>query len=171
MGAVYPVRPLFPDGPAPSQAQGDTSRDNTGASSPALESAPAVTTAVSQSTQAWMFLGQGVLICTAWRCPSQESPRHPVPSLLPPVPGGPQDPGLQGLWSSACRVWPALPWGAPPLLVTPGTWGLHCPPGILPEFSVSAFPSGKIGKVTASGKGGVAFLSRGFHHLALARLL
>ena len=47
VGAVYPVRPLFPGSTAPSQAQGDTRRDNPAgvASSPALESAPAVTTA------------------------------------------------------------------------------------------------------------------------------
>ena len=38
------------------------------ASSPALESAPAVTTTFSQSTLAWMLRGQGVLICTAWGC-------------------------------------------------------------------------------------------------------
>ena len=36
----------------------------TAASSPALESAPTVTTAVSQSTGAWMLQGRGALICS-----------------------------------------------------------------------------------------------------------
>ena len=39
------------------------------ASPPALESAPAVTTTVSQCAGAWMLQGLGALICTAWGCP------------------------------------------------------------------------------------------------------
>ena len=60
-GAVYPVKPLFPGSPTLSQTQGDTSRNNNsgGARSPALESAPAVTTAVSQSALAWVLRGRG----------------------------------------------------------------------------------------------------------------
>ena len=41
-------------------------------------------------------------------------------------------------------------WGALPLLVNLGTGGSTAPPGILPELPVSAFLSGKIGKVPAS---------------------
>ena len=55
-------------GPRPSQAQGDMTPGGTTTlvedRSPALESAAAVTTPVSQSTMAWMLLGQGTLICT-----------------------------------------------------------------------------------------------------------
>ena len=36
------------------------------ASSSAQESAPAITTTVSQSAEAWMLQGQGELICIAW---------------------------------------------------------------------------------------------------------
>ena len=56
------MRPLFPGGPAPSQAQGDTRRNTTLAAAglPALESAPAVTAAaVSQSALAWMLRERG----------------------------------------------------------------------------------------------------------------
>ena len=49
------------------------------ASSAALESAPAVTTRVSQSAGAWMLRGWGVLLCTAWGTQLAET------SLLPCV--------------------------------------------------------------------------------------
>ena len=49
------------------------------ASSPALESAPAVTTTVSQSTGAWMLRGQRAPICTAQGHPGSGA------SLLPCV--------------------------------------------------------------------------------------
>ena len=56
-------------------------------SSPALESAPAVTTAVSQSTGAWMLRGWGAPMCTARGAQRQERPCCPVSYRLLPVLG------------------------------------------------------------------------------------
>ena len=156
MGAAYPVRPLLPGGPAPSQAQGDTRRNTTGgASSPALESAPAVTPAAPSP------LGPG---CSRGGCADLRSSGAPgaggsSPSWALPAsacPGGAQDRGLcpPAPWApapqpppcgAAARAAPGAPPGAPalyplgprgagrpppgapPLVVTPGTWGLHRP--------------------------------------------
>ena len=111
VGAVYPIRPLFPGSPSPSQAQGDTRRTTilVAASSPSLESAPTVTTAALSPH--WPGCSGGRGHCSqlggTWR---QENPLCPVPSPPPPVPRGVQDhglcsrcPGLQGLrcWNPA----------------------------------------------------------------------
>ena len=125
VGAVYPVRPLLPDGllsPRPKVTPEGTTTV-TAASSPALESAPAVTTAVSQSAGAWMFRGQVALLCTARGRPRQECPCCPVSSLPPPVLWGPPDPGL-------C---PLAPWAPRPVplescsrgCAAPSTWSRH----------------------------------------------
>ena len=58
----------------------------------------------------------------------------------------------------AHSVWHGLPRGAPPLLVTPEPGGSTAPSGILPEFPVSTFPSGKIFKVPASPRLGFSVL-------------
>ena len=66
VGAVYPVRLLLPGGPAQSQAQGDTRRNNTGGgqlSSPGVSSCSSYRS--SQSAGAWMLWGVGALICIA----------------------------------------------------------------------------------------------------------
>ena len=59
------------------------------------------------------------------------------------------EPPLQPFTSSACRV-QRSPLGAPALLVTLEPEGSTAPPGILPEFRASVFPSENIGKVPAS---------------------
>ena len=58
------------------------------ASSPALESAPAVSTAVSQSTVAWMVRGWGVLICTVQGCPAAGASLLPCIFPASAFPGG-----------------------------------------------------------------------------------
>ena len=160
VGAVYPVRPLFPGGPAPTQAQGDTGRNNkTGGgqvSSSGVSSRGNYYS--SQSTLSWMLWGQGTLICTARGHPAAGASSLSCALLTSAC--VPQHPGTQGLhrWNHTPRAAqplraepqsellprpcgaraPALfqlgppcvvrsPPAAPPLLVTLGTWRLHCP--------------------------------------------
>ena len=71
MGAVYPVRHLFPGSPAPSQTQGDTSRDNH-TSRGQLSSFGVSSHSNYGSLPVCTGLGApctGALICTAWGCP------------------------------------------------------------------------------------------------------
>ena len=108
------------------------------ASSPALESAPAVTIAFSQSTLTWMLPGL--------RLPKAAGHR---PLLLDSLfdrlasPRGPTGSALQPFTEigSQCVVW--FPRGAPPQLVTPGTWRLHCPSCDSAGFLLSDFLSRK----------------------------
>ena len=141
--------------PRTPRAQGDTRRNNpmAAASPPALESAPAVTTAAPSPQGPGCSRG-GSLTCAApgiiqW----QERPQRLVSSALRPSRGiagsravSPRRPGLPGL-----RRWDRAPGGraappragrapalypvgcgcslpdAPPLLVTLGDWRLHHP--------------------------------------------
>lgn len=117
VGAVYPVRPLFPGGHAQSKAQGDTRRNNhTGGGqvpSPGVSSHSNYCS--SQSPLAWMLRQQGAPICTArgnWRrgvlavlcpphlCLSRES------RILVCVPPAPWDTGPAPLESCS---WPHSP--------------------------------------------------------------
>ena len=109
VGAGYPVRPLFPDGPTPSQAHGVTRRNNTTGGSQL--SSPGVSSRSnhrsSLSTLAWMLPGcRGALTCTALGRPgagaSSLSCVHLPPP--PPVPGG----------SGLC---PPAPWAPGPALL------------------------------------------------------
>ena len=112
VGAVYPVRPLFPDGPAPPKdtvTQGGTTPLAV-ASSPALESAPTVTP-VAPSRHWPRCSGGGGTDLHSWgNAPQQEHP----PVLCPPhllLSRGdhrilgcvPQCPGIRGLccWNPA----------------------------------------------------------------------
>ena len=100
--------------PALSQAQGDTRRNNNTdggqLSSPGINFRSNYHS--SQSAQAWMLWGSGVLICTAWRCP--EAGESLLSCALPTstVLGGAQYPGLHlpgALGSGACNAGIALP--------------------------------------------------------------
>ena len=119
VGAVYSLRPLLPGGPSQFQAQGDTRRNNhmAVASSPALESAPTVTTSVFPSAVAWMLRGPGSLICTAQAAHWQKCTQLSFSSRPPPVPRGGPDPELCPLGSRACAAGIAPPGPCSPLHV------------------------------------------------------
>ena len=119
-GSCLSCGPLFHGIRTLSQAQGDT-RTTTlaGASSPALESAPTVTTVVSQSTLSWMLLGQGALICTAWGCPvagesllSCALPASTCPKEHRILGCVPQRPGIRDLCCWNCTPGVAVPEGS-----------------------------------------------------------
>ena len=111
VGAVYPLRSLFPGGPAKTQAQGDTRRNNhtgSGQLSSSGISSPS-NYCSSQSALAWM-LGWGWgggLICTAWGRLAAGASSLSVFSPLPPVPGGMQD----------LELCPPAPWFLGPVLL------------------------------------------------------
>ena len=133
-------------------------------SSSALESAPTVTPAVSQSALAWMLPGRGVLTCTAQGLSVAGESCCPVPSWAPPVLG---EHGILGCvpWRPAAGI--RLPGHAAPSGHTPalyhtrptvcGALSLECTssvsdPGNLEaplsllrfyQSSLSAFPSKK----------------------------
>ena len=132
VGAVFPVRPLFPGGPAPSQAQGDIRRNkHTGGgqlSSPRVRSSS--NSHSSQSAGAWMLRGGGANLHSLGVPRRQERPRCPLSSRPPPVPGGVQDPGLCtpcALGSGFCAAGIALP-GLPPLEPIPHSCSRGPPP-------------------------------------------
>ena len=95
VGAVYPVRPLFPCRPAPSQAQGDTRRNNTSGgqlSSPEVSSRSNYRSLpVSTGLDA---LGVGGADLHSFGSPVAGESCCPVPSPPPPVSGGVKDLGL-----------------------------------------------------------------------------
>ena len=115
VGAVYPMLSLFPGGIAPTQGQSDTRRkDNTGGGQLSrLESAPTVTTAVSQSTLAWMLLVvEGCADLHAWWHLVAGESCSPVTSLPPVVLEGTLDPWLcplGALGSGVCAAGIPLP--------------------------------------------------------------
>ena len=105
VGAAYPVRPLFPGSPTPSQAQGDTRRsNNTGGSQ--LSSSGVSSHSNYHSLPVCTGLDAlvaGVLICTVRGAQQQEGPRCPVSSAPLPFPGVAQDPGLCPVRSGPVR--------------------------------------------------------------------
>ena len=119
VGAVYPVSPLFPG--APFHPRHRVTPGGTTilvvARSSALESAPTVTTAVSQSALAWMLPGEGGDDLHSWGTPRQECPRCPGPSRPSPVLGGVQDPGM----------YPLVPCDPGPVLLESHSWGCAAP--------------------------------------------
>ena len=85
MGALYPMGPLFPIGsvhPRHRVTPGGTT-PLASASSPALESAPTVTTTVSKSTLAWML--PGWCRCTDLHSLGTPSGRSVLAVLGPPA--------------------------------------------------------------------------------------
>lgn len=95
MEAVYPMRPLFPGGPNPFQAQGDTRRDNTigngQLSSPGVSSRSNYRSSQSVLTgldAPGAGVGVGVLICTAEGCPAAEASSLSWTLLASTCPGG-----------------------------------------------------------------------------------
>ena len=89
VGAIYPVRPLVPGGPT-STRQRVTPGGTTlaVASSPAVESAPAVTTTALSLQRPGCSPGGVRRSAQLGPALRQELPRCPVSSLPPPVPGG-----------------------------------------------------------------------------------
>ena len=131
VGALYPVRLLFPGGPTfpgCTVTQGGTT-PLAAASCPALESAPPVTTIAPSPQGPGCSGGGGHRSAQLGGHRWQDHPRCPVPSPLPPVLGGggrwilgyvPRCPGLRDL-----RCWNRVPgppedsWAQPPLLELP----------------------------------------------------
>ena len=70
VGAVCPVRPLLPGGPAQSQVQGDTRRNNNSVGGQFSSSGVSCRSNYcrSQSAVAWVLRGRVVLNCTAQDC-------------------------------------------------------------------------------------------------------
>ena len=106
--SCLPCEALFPGGPTPSQAQGDTRRNNSGGSQISSSGVSSGSNYhSSHSALAWMLPARAV-ICTAWGPQREESVHCPVP--FPPQPvrwGEAQDPGL-------C---PLAPWNPRPVLL------------------------------------------------------
>ena len=143
---VYPGTPLVPGGPAPSQAQGDTRRTSAlaAASSPALESAPSVTTTAPSLQGPGCTRGSaGALICRVW---GHRVARHFSLSWAPPhlhlprgdagswaVPAGALGSGAcaPGITLPGCS--PRGPQGAAPSIQSPHLTD-HLLPGHVPAL-------------------------------------
>ena len=110
VGAVFPVRSLFPGDLAQSQAQGDTGRINKTGSGQLSSPGVSYTVTPTAPSPPWpgCSLQSSAKLGAAQR---QEHPRCPVSSRPPPVPRGAQNPGLcLALHGphSPLRLWPPL---------------------------------------------------------------
>ena len=142
VGTVYPVRPLFHGSPTPSQAQGDTRKNNNTGRGQLSSSG------VSSRSNHWNLPVHTGLDAPSRRrhcsaqlggAQSQESPPCPVPSMPPTCPGGSAvspavSPGVLGSGSCAAgialqgpRLWKAA--RRSPLCPGPLPELLPCPDG------------------------------------------